>query len=143
MDNNSTGASQRSPSTPHPVSPGSMAPLLPCTKPHCRCSANWSWRRSLWGKNFERTRNLVSAFVNSATLDGYDAQDQNDAIDEAKPEPLLYPFGARGPSTLDEWAASRGVALRHSWQEYVSMNVDKMDAQKKLFEELAGGASGR
>jgi hypothetical protein len=46
----------------------------------------WSWRRSLWGKNFERTRRLVNAFVTSATLDGYDAQDQNDAIDEAKPE---------------------------------------------------------
>jgi hypothetical protein len=45
-----------------------------------------TWRRSLWGKNFERTRKMTMAFVNSATLDGYDAQDQDDAVNEAKPE---------------------------------------------------------
>jgi len=46
----------------------------------------WSWRRSLWGRNFERSRRFVQAFVQGSTLDGYDAQDQNDAIDESKPE---------------------------------------------------------
>merc|ERR1719409_1771831 len=45
-----------------------------------------SWRRSLWGKNFDRSRKFTQTFVETATLDGYDAQDQDDAVNEAKPE---------------------------------------------------------
>ena len=87
----------------------------------------WSWRRSLWGKNFERTRRLVSAFVNSATLDGYDAQDQNDAIDEAKPElGTKYPKHMRIGVNLFSTRTKEVVALTGDKKKL----TDKLKAMK-------------
>merc|ERR1719482_6263 len=45
-----------------------------------------TWRRKLWGKNFERSRKFTQTFVDSSTMDGWDAQDQDSAVDESKPE---------------------------------------------------------
>lgn len=62
-------------------------------------------------------------------------------IDEKKPQPVVYPFGARVPPGMDEYAQQRGIIMGSNWEELlVYRGHDK--GLEALFKELDIDGSG-
>lgn len=63
-------------------------------------------------------------------------------IDSKKPQPVVYPFGARVPAGCDDFLRKYGVVMSESWQEYLSLNAKNLEGCKELFESLDKNQNG-
>lgn len=58
-------------------------------------------------------------------------------IDQSKPEPELYPFGASSPAGYCEFAQKYKVKVTETWEEFLSVHAEDVDKLKTIFESLA------
>lgn len=58
-----------------------------------------------------------------------------DEIDKKKPQPVIYPFGARDPHGMDEFAQKYGITLAENWEERL-VHSGMLDNIENLFREL-------
>jgi len=62
-------------------------------------------------------------------------------IDEKKPQPVIYPFGARVPPGMDEYAKERGIIMGSNWEELLVYRGQEKGLEV-LFKELDFDGSG-
>ena len=63
------------------------------------------------------------------------------AIDTARPQPVIHPFGVLPPGFVS-WAAKLRVQINPTWNEYVALHPDVIGAMTRVFHELDAGGSG-
>jgi len=63
-------------------------------------------------------------------------------IDAKRPEPVIYPFGARAPAGMDEFAAKYGITMAKSWEEFLVFNKSKFGDLRKVFDALDANGDG-
>lgn len=64
-------------------------------------------------------------------------------IDEAKTNPVIYPFGVRSPAGFDEFAARYGITMGDNWQEFLALHANKHNTLKEVFDRLDKNNDGR
>lgn len=62
-------------------------------------------------------------------------------IDKKKPQPVIYPFGARVPPGMDEYAKERGITMSSNWEELLVYR-SQHEGVESLFKELDLDGSG-
>merc|ERR1719343_439743 len=63
-------------------------------------------------------------------------------IDAKRPQPVIYPFGARVPAGMDAYAAKYGIVMAKNWEEYLVFNKEKFGDLRKVFDSLDTNGDG-
>merc|ERR550514_832653 len=83
----------------------------------------WSWYVKWWPTNFNRTRDFAARLIQGSTMEGYDAIDQDEAIDESKPDK-----GTKKPTH----ARYGAVLFSRKVQEISPLTGNKAELVKKI-----------
>jgi len=63
-------------------------------------------------------------------------------IEAERPEPVIYPFGARAPAGMDIFAAKYDIAMAKNWEEFLVCHKAKFGDLRKVFDALDTNGDG-